>query len=102
MIPARRRSVVDIALQEEAVVSVEGLRAPKRSIGFASAMLCFRHMTRVAAVGVLLLLSGVIIALIDGSLPALRTFGFWVSHQRTTGIRSPRSSARWRRSTARW
>jgi phosphate transport system permease protein len=36
----------------------------------------FRHMTRAAAVGVLLLLSGVIIALIDGSLPALRTFGF--------------------------
>ena len=36
----------------------------------------FRHLTRAAAFGVLLLLSGVIVALIDGSLPALRAFGF--------------------------
>ena len=36
----------------------------------------FRHLTRAAALGVLVLLSGVIVALIDGSLPALRTFGF--------------------------
>src|ERR1700734_539315 len=36
----------------------------------------FRHLTRAAAIGVLLLLSGVIISLIDGSMPALRTFGF--------------------------
>jgi phosphate transport system permease protein len=36
----------------------------------------FRHLTRAAALGVLLLLSGVIISLIDGSIPALRTFGF--------------------------
>jgi phosphate transport system permease protein len=35
----------------------------------------FRHLTRAAALGVLLLLSGVIVALIDGSLPALRAFG---------------------------
>jgi phosphate transport system permease protein len=36
----------------------------------------FRHLTRAAAIGVLLLLSGVIISLIDGSIPAIRTFGF--------------------------
>ncbi|MGB7099700.1 MAG: phosphate ABC transporter permease subunit PstC [Xanthobacteraceae bacterium] len=36
----------------------------------------FRHLTRVAAIGVLLLLSGVIVSLIAGSLPALRAFGF--------------------------
>ena len=36
----------------------------------------FRHLTRNAAIGVLLLLSGVIISLIDGSIPAFRTFGF--------------------------
>ena len=35
----------------------------------------FRQVTRAAAVGVLLLLSGVIISLVAGSLPALRTFG---------------------------
>jgi len=38
--------------------------------------LAFRHLTRAAAVGVLLLLTGVIISLVAGSLPALRTFGF--------------------------
>jgi len=36
----------------------------------------FRHMTRAAAIGVLLLLTGVIISLIAGALPALRAFGF--------------------------
>jgi len=35
----------------------------------------FRHLTRAAAVAVLLLLGGVIISLIDGSLPAFRRFG---------------------------
>jgi phosphate transport system permease protein len=35
----------------------------------------FRHLTRAAAIGVLLLLSGVIISLIQGSLPALQKFG---------------------------
>jgi phosphate transport system permease protein len=36
----------------------------------------FRYLTRAAAIGVLVLLSGVIISLIQGSIPALRTFGF--------------------------
>jgi phosphate transport system permease protein len=36
----------------------------------------FRHLTRAAAIGVLVLLSGVIISLIQGSIPALKTFGF--------------------------
>jgi phosphate transport system permease protein len=36
----------------------------------------FRQLTLLAAVGVLLLLSGVIVSLIDGSIPALRAFGF--------------------------
>ena len=76
MDPARRRSVVDMALQEGAVVSIEaGTRArvlDRLRLGDAA----FRHMTRAAAFGVLLLLSGVVISLIAGSLPALRTFGF--------------------------
>jgi phosphate transport system permease protein len=38
--------------------------------------LVFRHLTRAAAIGVLLLLSGVIFSLVRGSIPALRTFGF--------------------------
>jgi len=36
----------------------------------------FRHLTRAAAILVLIILSGVIIALIKGSLPALQAFGF--------------------------
>ncbi|HEX3937482.1 MAG TPA: phosphate ABC transporter permease subunit PstC [Xanthobacteraceae bacterium] len=35
----------------------------------------FRQLTRVAAIGVLLLLSGVILSLIIGSMPAIRKFG---------------------------
>jgi len=35
-----------------------------------------RILTRVAAITVLVMLGGVIVALIDGALPALRTFGF--------------------------
>ncbi len=71
----RRRSVVDMALQEGAVVSAQtGTRARVLDrLRFGDA--AFRQVTRAAAVGVLLLLSGVIISLVAGSLPALRTFG---------------------------
>ncbi len=76
MDPARRRSVVDLALHEGAVLSIEaGARAKvldRLRLGDAA----FRQVTRAAALGVLVLLSGVIISLVAGSLPALRTFGF--------------------------
>ena len=77
MDPARRRSVVDVALQEGMGVSVEGAVARAKvldrlRLGDAA----FRQVTRAAAIGVLLLLSGVMISLVAGSLPALRTFGF--------------------------
>jgi phosphate transport system permease protein len=36
----------------------------------------FRHLTRAAAIAVLVILGGIIVSLIQGSLPALRTFGF--------------------------
>jgi phosphate transport system permease protein len=36
----------------------------------------FRHLTRAAALAVLVILSGIIISLVYGSLPALRAFGF--------------------------
>ena len=35
----------------------------------------FRHVTRAAAIAVLVILGGVILALVDGALPALRAFG---------------------------
>ncbi len=76
MDPARRRSVVDVALQEEGVVSVAGVTRARALDRLRLGDAVFRQMTRAAAVGVLLLLSAVIISLVVGSLPALRTFGF--------------------------
>jgi phosphate transport system permease protein len=68
--------VVDVALQEGAVVSIAGFTRAKALDRLRLSDAVFRHLTRAAAIGVLLILSGVIIALIDGSLPALRAFGF--------------------------
>ena len=75
MNPVRRRSVVDLALHEGAVVSVEAAARAKILDRLRLGDAAFRHLTRAAALGVLLLLSGVIVALIDGSLPAFRAFG---------------------------
>jgi len=68
--------VVDLALQEGAIVSVEAVTRAKVLDRLRFGDVAFRHTTRVAAFGVLLLLSGVIVSLIVGSLPAIRTFGF--------------------------
>jgi phosphate transport system permease protein len=67
--------VVDLALHEGAVVSVEAATRAKILDRLRLGDAAFRHLTRAAALGVLVLLSGVIVALIDGSLPALRAFG---------------------------
>jgi phosphate transport system permease protein len=76
MQPARRRSVVDVALQGDAV-EVEAVAARAKALNrLRVGDLIFRAVTRAAAIGVLVILGGVIISLIDGSLPALRTFGF--------------------------
>jgi phosphate transport system permease protein len=75
MQPAGRRSVVDVALQGEGIATEQ---APSRSKVLARLRrgdLIFRGLTRLAAVSVLLLLGGVIVALIAGSIPALQTFG---------------------------
>jgi phosphate transport system permease protein len=76
MDPARRRSVVDVALQSETLGSTEaGTRAAildRLRLGDVA----FRYLTYAATLGVLLLLSGVIVALILGALPAMRQFGF--------------------------
>ncbi len=68
--------MVDLALQEGAVVSVEAVTRAKVLDRLRLGDVAFRYTTRVAAFGVLLLLSGVIVSLIAGSLPAIRTFGF--------------------------
>jgi phosphate transport system permease protein len=67
--------VVDMALQEGTVVLVEGGARARVLDRLRLGDLAFRQLTRAAAIAVLLLLSGVIIALIEGSLPAFNTFG---------------------------
>ena len=52
----------------------------------------FRHLTRSAALAVLVILGGIIVSLVWGSLPALRTFGVSFLYEEV-GIRSPKFGA---------
>ena len=81
MDPAGRRSVVDVALQDGTLVSAEAVTRAKVLDRLRLGDAAFRHLTRAAAVGVLLLLSGVMVSLIAGSVPAFKTFGFELSGQ---------------------
>ena len=73
---AGRRSVVDVVLQGGALVSAEAVQRARVLDRLRLSDTAFRHVTRAAAAGVLLLLSAVIVSLISGATPALRTFGF--------------------------
>ena len=68
-------SVADIAISGGArtapIVAVRSRHLSRLRISDAA----FRHLTRAAAILVLVVLSGIIISLIQGSLPALREFG---------------------------
>ena len=67
--------MVDVALQGDAV-EIDAVAARAKALNrLRIADFLFRVLTRVAAIGVLVILGGVIISLIDGSLPALRAFG---------------------------
>src|SRR6266481_3200370 len=72
---AGRKKLADIALSGNAEASVAATSRTKilRRLRFSE--MVFRHLTRAAAILVLIILSGVIIALIKGSLPALQAFG---------------------------
>ncbi len=74
MQPAGRRTVVDLALQDNSIRA----EAASRSRVLARLQLGdsgFRYLTRAAALGVLALLGGVIVSLVIGAWPALRQFG---------------------------
>jgi phosphate transport system permease protein len=75
MVPAERQPVVDVALPDRIVIPAEALARIRVFDRLRIGDAVFRHLTRAAAIGVLLLLGGVIVSLISGSLPALRTFG---------------------------
>ena len=68
--------MVDVALQDGAIVTAEATARAKVLDRLRLGDAAFRQVTRAAAIGVLLLLTGVLFSLVFGSLPALRTFGF--------------------------
>jgi phosphate transport system permease protein len=67
--------MVDMALSDQVFVPSNALARIKALDRLRMSDTLFRHLTRAAAVGVLLLLSGVIISLIQGSLLTFKTFG---------------------------
>jgi phosphate transport system permease protein len=75
MHPSGRPEVVDFALQGGAMSVSQQVDRGKVLERLRLNDAVFRHMTRVAAIAVLVILGGIIIALVQGSLPALRTFG---------------------------
>ena len=68
--------MVDVALQGDAIETYAVEARAKALNRLRVADIVFRALTRAAAIGVLIILGGVIISLIDGSVPALRAFGF--------------------------
>jgi phosphate transport system permease protein len=70
----KERNVSDIALDEAPARPIVGARARALArLGWFDAI--FREATRAAAFVVLLLLGGVILSLVHGSMPAIRAFG---------------------------
>jgi phosphate transport system permease protein len=77
MEPARRQQpVADIALHDADLTATDVRDRARVLNKLRLSDKLFRLLTRTAAVGVLVLLGGVILALIIGSWPALTTFGF--------------------------
>ncbi len=68
--------MVDVALPDRIAESTYGVARTKVLDRLRLGDRVFRYLTRAAAMGVLLLLSGVIVSLVSGALPAFRTFGF--------------------------
>src|ERR1700742_4165593 len=71
----RRGSVVDIALQDRSAIVQSAESRAKVLDRLRVGDMLFRNLTRAAALTVLIILGGVIVALISGAWPALRTFG---------------------------
>jgi phosphate transport system permease protein len=76
MYPFRRGFVVDVALQGGAIAADTAAARARALQKLRLTDAIFRALTRAAAIGVLVILGGVIVSLIIGSLPALEKFGF--------------------------
>src|SRR5712672_4096899 len=70
-----RRSVVDVAFQGALTAEPAAASRARTLTKLRVTDNAFRHLTRAAAVGVLVILGGVIFSLFSGALPALREFG---------------------------
>jgi phosphate transport system permease protein len=68
--------VVDVALHGKPVEFGMATSRTKALQKLRLTDIAFHQLTRAAAIGVLLILGGVIVSLFIGALPALRTFGF--------------------------
>jgi phosphate transport system permease protein len=75
MEPVRRRYVVDVALPANTIDTGAVAARAKALHRLRLTDSIFRALTRAAAIGVLVILGGVILSLISGSLPALQAFG---------------------------
>jgi phosphate transport system permease protein len=71
----RRDPVVDLALQGQSAVTGEARSRAKILERLRIGDAAFRNITRLAAIGVLVILGGVIASLAIGASPALREFG---------------------------
>src|SRR5262245_6017805 len=76
MEPAGRRTVVDVALPGDVAGSDAKTSRSKALSRLRIGDGAFRILTRAAAISVLIILSGIIVSLFIGALPALREFGF--------------------------
>src|SRR5262245_9913949 len=72
---AGRRPVVDVALQGAAVSQPAAVPRARVLARLRVTDAAFHHITRAAAIAVLVILGGVIVSLIIGSWPAWREFG---------------------------
>ena len=73
---SEKPTVVDMALRGGSLVGDQVVSRSKALQRLRLVDTVFRWMTKLSAIAVLLLLSGVIIALVEGSMMALRAFGF--------------------------
>ena len=75
MQPTGRGPVVDVGLQGSGISSADQVDRAKVLQRLRIGDVAFRQMTRAAALAVLVILGGIIVSLVWGSWPALRTFG---------------------------
>ena len=68
--------MVDVVLSERLTIEAGAVARSKVLDRLRLDDSIFRHSTRTAAIGVLLLLTGVMVSLILGSIPAIKAFGF--------------------------